>query len=91
MWNHKTECINTQNATYAKVGRQGEDAEAQETATLTNYFLKGSAHKQQVLASETDDRTGKGEETREERGCTQSKVAQQQYIAKNCSEAIAHH
>lgn len=51
-----------------KLGRQGEEAEAQETATLTNYFLKDSAYKQWVLASETDDRTAvKGGERREER------------------------
>lgn len=36
MWNYKTEWINIQKAVYAQVGRQGEEAEAQETATLNN-------------------------------------------------------
>lgn len=36
MWNYKTDWINTQKAVYAQAGRQGKEAEAQETATLTS-------------------------------------------------------
>lgn len=51
-----------------QVGRQGEEAEAQETTALTVWFLKGPAGKWQILAGEICNKTaGRGGERREER------------------------
>lgn len=67
---HKTGWIKTQEAVRTQVGRQGEEAEAQETTTLTVWFLKGPARKWQILAGEICNKTaGRGGERREERWC----------------------